>query len=1156
MSASANGKELKLEIRIAGAIDKTFGNSLSKAQKQVKKTAEQISQESVKGFVDGVKQVDDNLQKMASGFDNALKFGKKAFKKIANYATVAATAVSAVAVAVAKTGTEFESAFAGVKKTVDATEKEFDRLRQDVIDLSTEIPSTAEEIAGVMEIAGQLGINNDGLVEFTKTMINLGVSTNMTAEDAASALARFANITNMADFGPDGISNWERLGATIVDLGNNFATTEEEITEMSFKLASTGHIVGLSESEILGLSAAMSAAGIKAEAGGSAMSKILKKMQLAVEINSEGLKQYAAVAGMTAEEFATVFKTDAAGALTEFVKGLTDTERNGKSAVAVLDDMGITEIRLSNMLLALSNSSDVMVDAINTANKAWGEGTALQIEAGKRYETLESQTKIMVNSLKETGIAIYDEVRDPAMEVIKLITSKIQDFTDVIKSPNGISKWITDIGNALPTLQRKIKKYGGAVLDFLNPVLEVGKWFLKNPDVIVGAIVGIGTALTAYKIASTLSSIVKSVTEMVTNFNPYLLAINLIVTAIGAAAGAFAAFKVAQQEAVDKDLEEHFGKIALSMQNIQDIADYIIGSESLTGVKNALKQFEELDGLSESMQNSLDEINKLNWKVSIGMELKPDEQESYKTAIKEYVEAAEKYAEQAHYAVTLNIEVAGVDDNVVSQIERFYSDSESHMASLGSDLNRAVNDAFNDGLLSIDEQKTIANIQKQMADIQTALSIGDYEASMALLNKKYSGANLNADAFQNLQAELEEQSAAAIEAYQESYRKNYAATYASYNAGYLTDEQLNSTIAQLDKNLANETAMVELKSLEFQMNTMFDTYGSEIEAFTSAIDAAIQEYTGPEYEYQWSTTPGAMWQTIMQDVMNADIPDSSRGAVQQLLENMSGGLEQLNKMLENSELTDETRQRVNAAVLNADLLKGFTARYGFLGTNGDNIALSTYLAQVVSGMNRTTSGPNLASSVSAHLAAITNETEGNTTTLYDWVDTYFDTLSTHTRLGSESTKTEIENAVDTVYGYAETYMKLKFSDFNPLNINTSSLPGFGKWPTNHANGGLVNSTELSWLAERGPEMVVPLDGSSRAVSLWERAGQLLGMGGRLDGLSLGSDGGGMAVSYSPTLQFYGDAPSQNDISSALRISQDEFEMMMQRYMKNNRRLAY
>ena len=153
-------------------------------------------------------------------------------KKLSTHLTVPLTALGTLA---AKSALDCESAFAGVRKTVDATEEEFAALERGIRDMAKEIPAAATEIAGVAEAAGQLGIQNEHILSFTRTMIDLGESTNMSAEEAATALARLANITQMPQ------ESFDRLGSTVVALGNSLATTEAEIVEMGLRLAGAGH---------------------------------------------------------------------------------------------------------------------------------------------------------------------------------------------------------------------------------------------------------------------------------------------------------------------------------------------------------------------------------------------------------------------------------------------------------------------------------------------------------------------------------------------------------------------------------------------------------------------------------------------------------------------------------------------------------------------------------------------------------------------------------------------------------------------------------------------------------------------------------------------------------------------------------------------------
>lgn len=183
--------------------------------------------------------------------------------------TVGVTApITAGVGATIKAAMDWESAFAGVKKTVDEVTEangnvviSYEDLENQLRSLAKELPASHTEIAAVAEAAGQLGIQTENVTAFTKTMIDMGESTNLSAETAATELARFANITQMSQ------SKFSNLGSSIVDLGNNFATTEAEISAMALRLAGAGSQIGMSEGDILGFAAALSSVGIEAEAG-------------------------------------------------------------------------------------------------------------------------------------------------------------------------------------------------------------------------------------------------------------------------------------------------------------------------------------------------------------------------------------------------------------------------------------------------------------------------------------------------------------------------------------------------------------------------------------------------------------------------------------------------------------------------------------------------------------------------------------------------------------------------------------------------------------------------------------------------------------------------------------------------------------------------
>lgn len=332
--------------------------------------------------------------------------------------TTVTTPVLALGATAIKASLDFESTFTSVRKTVDATEAEFDALAASSKAMSTQIAASTGEINEVMATAGQLGINKNYLADFSRTMIDLGNSTDIVADEAASTLAKFANITNMDQ------SLFGNLGATLVDLGNKFATTESSIMEMSLRLAAAGHQVGLSEAQILGFAAALSSVGIEAEMGGSAFSKALVKMEVAAATGGEALEDFARVSGLTAEGFKSLFETDPAAAFQAFITGLSRMDEEGISAIATLNDIGIAEVRLRDTLLRAVNANELFARTQDVAINAWQENTALTEEAGKRYATTESR---LIN-LKNTAILFAQQLGDDLNPTIQRLIDGAGDL--------------------------------------------------------------------------------------------------------------------------------------------------------------------------------------------------------------------------------------------------------------------------------------------------------------------------------------------------------------------------------------------------------------------------------------------------------------------------------------------------------------------------------------------------------------------------------------------------------------------------------------------------------------------------------------------------------------------------------------------------------
>lgn len=518
------------------------------------------------------------IEEFGTKIENAGKKVENAGKKVSAFSLATGTAL----VASATSAIEFESAFTGVEKTVDGTEQQMTELKQGIRDMAKEIPSSTTEISAVAEAAGQLGIKTEDILSFTKVMIDLGNSTNLSAEEAASALAKFANITNMS------ADNYSKLGATIVDLGNNFATTEADIVEMATRLAATGELAGLSQSQILALATAMSSVGIEAEAGGSAMSKLLKQIQVAVETGSDDLKSFANVAGMSSSEFKKAFEQDAVKALSAFISGLNDTERNGKSAIVILEEMGLTEVRLSNTVLSLANASNVMTSAIDTASTAWEDNTALTNEANKRYDTLESQIKITVNKLKDFAITIGNKL----MPSISKVVDKIGDFTE----------WLSNLSEKQVDFIVKV----GLMVTAVAPLLSIVGKLTSGIGVTIKAI---GTFTQALNVASGLMTSTSSTVNMLAKVISGLASpVGVACSVIGVAvAGIVLSLQNTTKET--KEAFSNMGQSATDFINGIDTAQSHLSSFNSTLFASTEEQQKLQDEMQE-IQNGITQICK------------------------------------------------------------------------------------------------------------------------------------------------------------------------------------------------------------------------------------------------------------------------------------------------------------------------------------------------------------------------------------------------------------------------------------------------------------------------------------------------------------------------------------------------------------------
>ncbi len=502
-----------------------------------------------------------NAQRLASsGFGRSIQSVNKYKDSIRNvgstmrsvgstsmlYMTMPAVAGMGIAI---KSSVDWEQALAGVAKTTNMSGSELNKMGNEITKMSNTMPFAATEIAGVAEAAGQLGIKKQDITSFTRTMMNLGVATNLTADEAATEFARFANAANMP------IKDVDRLGSTVVALGNSTATTEKEIVEMAQRLAGAGAQAGFSSDEIMSVSAAMSSVGIEAEAGGTAMTQIWNKMTKAVAEGGDTLDSFAKTAGVSGKEFAQIWENNPSKALSMFVKGLGETEGGAKGVLKALDDVGIKGIREADTIRRMANNHQVLDKALKTGSEGWKENSALTDEANIRYETMGSKLKM----LKNTFINFARTIGDAVAPIVSFLADKLTGLFEHLQGTSNATKIaiaaFTLLGAAIPPLivatgvlahsivgiseamtLLNATKGGAKFFSLFNGGIKgvlpnIGQLLTKIPligglmtaltgpvGIAVAAIAGIGTAfVVAYKKSETFRNIVNTVVTPIKN---------------------------------------------------------------------------------------------------------------------------------------------------------------------------------------------------------------------------------------------------------------------------------------------------------------------------------------------------------------------------------------------------------------------------------------------------------------------------------------------------------------------------------------------------------------------------------------------------------------------------------------------------------------
>lgn len=351
-----------------------------------------------------------------------------------------------------QSATDIDTAYRNMRKTVQGSEGDFQKLKQSALEFSSVNFASADQILAIQAIGGELGVATESLDTFAQTASNLDIATDLDAETAATALGQLDNI--LGDLNESTMPNF---ADSLVRLGNNGASTESQILDIATRIGSMASIVGMTTPDMLALSSTIASTGQNAEAAGTAISKTMSFMETAVAAGGSTLSEIATTANMSADQFAAAWENRPLEAITAFIKGLNQLEENGGSADLRLQELGITAVRQKQAIEGLMQTvksqngelsvmdanAQMAADAWNGLSDQWGAAGDAAREAEAKNEGFAGSVQRLKNTAQNAASEIADSLA-PAMDDIADAAADLYD--DFSQASDGTKQFVAAAG--------------------------------------------------------------------------------------------------------------------------------------------------------------------------------------------------------------------------------------------------------------------------------------------------------------------------------------------------------------------------------------------------------------------------------------------------------------------------------------------------------------------------------------------------------------------------------------------------------------------------------------------------------------------------------------------------------------------------------------
>lgn len=1118
----AKGKNYELKVQIGGGVDSSFDKAFTKAEKELTNLY-RFSKRTNQTYLSSINKMD--------------ALANRTFSMAAKGAAAASAGIAGGLAAATMAGSSFEAQMSRVQAISQASEADMVRLNALAKQMGIETKFSATEAGQGLEYMAMAGWDVDSMLAGLPGIMNLaaasGEDLGQVSDIVTDAMTAFGlEASRSAEFADVLAQASARSNTDVAMMGQTFKYVAPVAGALGFSIQDTATAIGL-----------MANAGIKSEQAGTSLRAMFTRMVKPtdeVEAAMERIGLSVANSDGSMRSLDEILRDLRAG-----FSGLSESERASTAA-------SLAGQEAMSGMLALVSASDEDYDKLSEA--IYNAKGAAEEMAQVRMDNLQGDVTLLKSSLEGAGIAAYEGLKEPLRELTQTGTEWVNTFTE-------------NLEEELPTIRRTVQGAGEDLMEFASPILDLGGWFLEHPAVISGGLVGIGSAMLTFKAIKGATSAVKLFGTLSGMVGAWPVAAAGL--AVGGIAGITAAMKQAARERAVKNLAEHFGDVSLSIEELGEAARHVVGDGLFENIEAMESSAGKAEGYYQSMKDSLKAIQKTEWKLSMGIELQEGDAQGYVSAVDTYVQNAQDYISEKGYELNLAVDlVFGESGQEFSEDSgAFYQALLAKLEPLKQDLNLALQEMTKEGFILDDQKKLeiVNNYLGQIEEITSILTEAENAAKLQMIQGKYAGADLDADSFQNFQAEIADYTEQAIQSTDDSTEKILASlntqriaweqglTDANGEKIGLSPEEFETERERVIQGGYEKKAETILNGQQAMVDTIMATYGDEIEPVLEAVNQKLDEKVREVMENPHNMLPEDFMQELQwaidEAMAEAELPSDAQDALGMLVKGMEPSEKQMTQLI--------NQMKQSGQAFPQAFLEGMQSIDMIRAASGDEEGLWGKVGQIIA------ESPEQA----LVLEAARQQGAMFPQATFNAIEAEYPNADAAAQQFLEHLKSSFETGIDANVPVSVSINTMMTPEGQAAvgklrgENSAKNLPG-------HAEGGIFDTPHIAMFAEDGPEAVVPLNGSREALSIWQEAGKILGAYEKnsysriYESISGGwQESGGTAVggygapAFQPVVNIYGNA-SREDVSDGLMMTFEKWKEYMERYEDGRRRVSF